>query len=187
MAETLTAVPHADLTGGLLDGVRALFNAEYCAEFGNWNPDQPYGYAPHDIHIIAQDDAGQVIGHTGWGSRQITVEEQTVHIAGVGGVLVSAAHRKTGLGKHLLKAATDTMQIMNTQGIVPIDFGYLGCREEVVGFYESCGFTRISAREFYTSTNGEPAVADAQEPLLIFPVAQADFPRGDIDLNGRPW
>lgn len=187
MSETLTVVPHTDLVGDLLTAVRDLFDAEYFAEFGYWNPDQPYGYAPHDVHIIAQDDAGQVIGHVGWGARMIAVGEQTLNIAGIGGVLVAPSARNNGLGRHLLKAATDTMQIMNDQGIIPIDFGYLGCSEEVASFYQSCGFTRISAHEFHLDRTGEPKVAEPGEPLLVFPLNTKEFPQGDINLNGRPW
>lgn len=186
MTETIMAIPHVDLTGELQDSVRALFDAEYLQSFGAWSPELPYGYAGHDLHLIAEQD-GAVVGHVGWAHRLIAVGEQNLNIAGVGGVLVSPSARGSGLGQHLMKAALDTMRIMNDQGIVRLDFAYLGCREEVAGFYESCGFSRIRAREFYVDRKGNPAVSEPGEPLYVFPLSTQSFPQGDINLAGRHW
>ncbi len=44
------------------------FDSEY-QEFGEWDPQQPYGYAPHDVHIMARNE-GRVVGHVGWARRE---------------------------------------------------------------------------------------------------------------------
>lgn len=72
MSATIRVVVHADLTGDDLEGPRALFGAEYLRDFGEWDPDQPYGYAPHDVHVVARDD-GVTVGHVGWARREISV------------------------------------------------------------------------------------------------------------------
>lgn len=68
----IETVPHALLTARDLEGLRALFDAEYLADFGAWDPELPYGYAPHDVHIVARVGS-EVVGHVGWQRRVIGV------------------------------------------------------------------------------------------------------------------
>jgi aminoglycoside 2'-N-acetyltransferase I len=70
-----------------------------------------------------------------------------------------------------------------------IAFGYLGCREEVVSFYTSCGWTRISAAERSIDRSGRPSEDPPGQPLLIRPVEVevAAWPVGAVDLRGRAW
>ncbi len=42
----IDAVPHGRLTTSDMAQLQALFDDEYLGEFGEWDPDQPYGYAP---------------------------------------------------------------------------------------------------------------------------------------------
>lgn len=75
-------------------------------------------------------------------------------------------------------------QSMRDLGHVPI--GYSGCQEQVVPFYESCGETRISARERSVGCEGEPVVQEPGPSILVLPVAPLEmWPTGDIDLRGR--
>ena len=77
-------------------------------------------------------------------------------------------------------------QSMRDRGRVA--FGYLGCREPVVPFYESCGWTRIRARERSVGCEGEPVVQEPGPPILVLPVAPLEmWPEGDINLRGRAW
>lgn len=104
-------VPHAALTRKQTRDLGALFDDEYLAEHGSWNPDRPF-----------------------------------------------------------------------------VRFGYLGCREEVVPFYERAGWQRIEVTERHVSIRdpGEIVIADAG-PILIFPTRDLQWPPGDIDLHGTPW
>lgn len=76
-------VAHDELSSSDLAGLRRLFDAEYQVDFGEWNPDMPYGYAPHAVHIFAQRD-GKVVGHVGWARRTVDVGDDEIEIAGVG-------------------------------------------------------------------------------------------------------
>lgn len=180
----INVVAHDALTFRDLVGLRRLFDAEYLNDFGEWNPDTPYGYAPHDVHIIARTKVEVVVGHVGWARRTVEVGDREVTIAGVGGVLISDAVRGESLGKRLMASAA---QSMNTAS--GIAFGYLGCREEVVSFYTSCGWSRISAAERSINTEGRSNVDPPGQPLLILPVEAgvADWPVGAVDLRGRAW
>lgn len=174
---------HTDLTPDQLDDLSRLFAAEYREDFGEWDPDQPYGYAPHDMHVIATLDA-QTVGHIGWARRSITVGGHTVKIAGVGGVLVAPNGRGHYLGQRLMRAAVDSMRAHSAA-----DFGYLGCDESVVPFYASCGWRRITAAERCIGRDGQPTRSTQGDPLLVMPLRGAGqlWPAGEIDLPGRPW
>jgi aminoglycoside 2'-N-acetyltransferase I len=175
-------VRHAELTCGELSGLRTLFDAEYLDEFGEWGPEQPYGYAPHDVHVIASC-GNETVGHIGWARRRISVGEQDVVVAGVGGVLIADAARDVRLGNGLMHAAVESMR-----DIGGIDFGYLGCREAVVTFYQSCGWQRVVAAERSLDRRGQPVTNPPEQPLMVFPLdASAEWPRGEVDIRGRAW
>ena len=172
-----------NLTATDLRELRRLFDNEYLDDFGPWDAEQPYGYAPHDVHIIAKAD-GHVVGHVGWARREITVGGETVVIAGVGGVLVSHNVRGHRLGADLMQRAAQSIRAHEG-----IEFGYLGCREEVVPFYLSCGWSRICVGERSLGRTGEPVVDPPGQPILILPIAAPleAWPDGDVDLRGRAW
>ncbi|WP_182359848.1 GNAT family N-acetyltransferase [Tomitella gaofuii] len=77
---------------------------------------------------------GRVVGHVGWARREIAVGTEIVAIAGVGGVLISADARGLRLGGELMGCAEQSMRDRGH-----LAFGYLGCREQVVPIYASCG------------------------------------------------
>lgn len=177
-------VQHPDLSIDDLAALRALFDSEYLADYGSWNPDQPYGYSPADVHVMVFDQE-RVIAHVGFQVRTITVGGVAVVVAGTGGVLVDAVHRARGVGRRAMLAAHAAMRADPR-----IAFGYLGCRSEVVPFYESAGWQRIHVTERCTSRIDQTTVlTETAAPLLVHPVhAQAaDWPPGDVDLRGTPW
>ena len=177
------AVNHGDLTPELLAALRDFFESEYGDELGSWDPDQPFGYAPHEVHVLALDGP-TVVGHVGWARRRITVGDAEVTIAGVGGVLVSPAARKAHIGRQLMDAAVETMRSRGD-----IEFGYLGCAESVARFYASCGWTCISASERWINRDGKTCDGAPGAPLFIYPINRATgtWPDGPINLRGRAW
>ncbi|GAA1216247.1 GNAT family N-acetyltransferase [Microbacterium maritypicum] len=182
-AVDIDTVPRDRLSANDLTRLRELFDAEYFAEFGAWDPDQPYGYAPHDVHVIARFGPA-VVGHVGWAPRTIGVGTAEVVVAGVGGVLISPHARGQRAGARLLAHAALSMK--DAGGI---DYGYLGCREEVVAFYESCGWRRISAVEHSIDRAGQPVAQTPGPPLLTLALdpKPRNWPAGPIDLRGRAW
>jgi predicted N-acetyltransferase YhbS len=179
----IDVVAHGVLSSDDLARLRDLFDAEYLDDFGEWNPAQPYGYAPHDVHVIARSD-GRVVGHVGWARRTIGVGDSDVAVAGVGGVLISERARGRSLGKRML---AETARSMHESG--GIAFGYLGCREQVVPFYESCGWHRIVVAERSIARDGTPVEDAPGQPILVLPVERelTSWPPGSVDLRGRAW
>ncbi|QBJ20561.1 MULTISPECIES: GNAT family N-acetyltransferase [Kocuria] len=175
---------HEELTGKQLDQLGELFDAEYRADEGAWDPDAPYGYAPAALHVMAVE-GGRVVGHVGTQRRMISVGDHEVLVAGTGGVLVSPSHRGQGLGARLLVAAQDA-----ARSIAPAHYGYLGCREEVVPFYESCGYKRIEVTERFRSRDGSSqTVEETGAPVMVSSGTRdvGTWPQGSVDLRGRCW
>lgn len=108
MSLAFRVVRHHELTDDDFSGLCALFDAEYLTQFGEWNPEQPYGYARHDVHVIASrgDDT---VGHAGWAHRGISVGEREMTIAGVGGVLIAKTARGLQLGEQLMRTVVISM------------------------------------------------------------------------------
>jgi len=147
-----------------LDGLRCLFDGEYLDHYGHWTPDFPYGYAPADIHMIASCD-GVIVGHVGMQKRTITVGQNDVIVAGIGGVLVHTHWRRHGIGAQLIRAAQITLRDK-----MAAEFGYLGCRPSIVGFYEAAGWRRVHATERSTSRLDRTTIlTTSDDPILICP------------------
>ena len=179
---SIEILAHQELAEADLGELRRLFDSEYLKEFGEWDPQQPYGYASHDVHVMARVE-GRVVGHVGWAGRDIAVGTEVVSVAGVGGVLISADARGVRLGSELMEWAERSMRECDH-----LAFGYLGCREQVAPFYASCGWHRIYAREKSIGRDGESVVDEPGPPILILPIAPLElWPEGDIDLHGRAW
>ena len=178
----LHTIAHDALRADHVGALRALFDAEYLPSHGTWDPDLPYGYAGHDVHVMALRD-GAATGHAGWARRTVQVGDTTVTVAGTGGVLVSPRDRGMGLGGRIMDRLADSVR-----SGTDVEFGYLGCREEVVPFYESCGWQRIRAAERYIGCDGRPITQPPGPPLLVLPLRPGvTWPDGSIDLRGRCW
>lgn len=183
MQTTIRVVRHSHLDSGTIEGLRSLFDAEYYETFGVWDPDHPYGYSPADVHVLAFDGLG-LLGHVGFQTRLIGVGPIGILVGGTGGVLVAPRARGTGLGTLLMRC---TRVAMETAGA---DFGYLGCREEIAPFYDSCGWRRIRAQErCFSRLDGTTIIESVDSPILICSAGKttASWPAGPIDLRGTPW
>lgn len=175
-------VDHHDLSGAQRDALRDLFDSEYRESHGEWDPDRPYGYSPADVHTLLFHGS-TLLGHVGFQRRRIAVGSAEVCVAGTGGVLVHPDSRGEGIGRSVMSHAQDAMR-----GDSRIDFGYLGCRDEVVPFYGSTGWLRVEATERHVSmTDPDSTLVSSEGPILVFPTSDAVWPQGDIDLRGTPW
>lgn len=184
MDEVIHVRRHDDLTSAELDALAHLFDSEYQNEYGAWNPDEPYGYSPADTHVMAFHSR-ELIAHVGFQRRLISVGGREILVAGTGGVLVDKSSRGTGIGGRTLRCAQKVMR--DEAGV---DFGFLGCREEVVPFYKSTGWVQIHATERCLSRLDQISVVVSEGgPNLVCSAKRtvSQWPQGDIDLRGTPW
>ena len=68
---SIEALVHQELIEADLRGLRQFFESEYLKGIGESDPQQPYGYASHDVHIMARIE-GRVVGHVGWAPARVT-------------------------------------------------------------------------------------------------------------------
>ncbi|GAA3329441.1 GNAT family N-acetyltransferase [Paeniglutamicibacter sulfureus] len=184
MDEVLRVRRHIDLTAAELDAHENLFDGEYRNEFGVWNPDAPYGYSPADTHVLAFRGHA-LAAHVGFQRRLILVGSQEILVAGMGGVLVDERYRGMGLGGRTMRQAQTVMR--DETGV---DFGFLGCRREVVPLYESAGWAQVHAAERCLSRLDQTSVVVSEGgPNLVCSAKRraSQWPQGDIDLLGTPW
>lgn len=128
-----------ELTDADYTAMAELFDSEYAADWGPWSPRAGYGYAPGELHALTRI-GDLLIGYAATARRIIRVGNSEVIVAGTGGVMTLASARGQGIGTFTLSALQDA-----NRSFAPADFGLLGCREEVVPFYESCGYARVDA------------------------------------------
>jgi GNAT superfamily N-acetyltransferase len=181
--ERIEVVRHDDLRRTHLEQLQVLFDREYLDDYGPWTPDAPYGYSPADVHLLVTHGF-ELVAHAGFRRRVIAVGDHDVAVGGTGGVLVREHARRGGLGGRLMSHLAGAMR--STGGI---EYGYLGCRPEVVPFYASSGWHRVTATERSRSRLDGTVVVTTDYPILILPVIRAvsDWPAGAIDLRGTPW
>lgn len=175
---------HEDLSVLELKALGELFDGEYLGEHGRWTPDAPYGYSPANVHVLGFRGPF-LIAHVGFQPRVIAVGTNDVLVAGTGGVLVDHRFRGTGLGSRAMRHAQKAMR--DEAGV---DFGFLGCREEVVPFYEATGWYQVHATERCVSHVDQASVIVSQGgPALVCSAIRdaRQWPHGDIDLHGTPW
>jgi aminoglycoside 2'-N-acetyltransferase I len=184
MKETVRVKRHVDLSVAEFDLLEKLFDSEYLSDYGPWDPHAPYGYSPADFHVLLFLGS-ELSAHVGFQRRVIKVGTHDVVVAGTGGVLVDKRSRGTGLGGKVMRHAQESMRDQ-----AQADFGFLGCRPEVVSFYESAGWIQIHATERCVSRMDQTSVKVSEGgPNLICPAKRAasEWPNGDIDLRGTPW
>jgi aminoglycoside 2'-N-acetyltransferase I len=98
--------------------------------------------------------------------------------------MTGAAARGQGIGREVIFALQEAMR-----GLAPADFGLLGCRKEVVPFYQSCGFSRIESVIRDISPRDAMTVIESDGPTLICAGTRSveAWPEGIVDLRGLPW
>lgn len=171
----LTAENREDMAG--------LFDGEYLEEWGPWEPKGGYGYAPLELHALVYDGV-RLVGHAGSARRFIQVGPAEVLVAGIGGVVTASDARRRGVGKAMLGALREASRTS-----AKAEFGLLGCREEVVGFYQNCGFMRVHNIVRDLSPRDAATVVESRGPTLIHSGMRPaeEWPTGTVDLRRLPW
>lgn len=142
-----------------------------------------YGGRP-DHRLWLEEPDGELVAHLDFGRRVIGVGDRDVLVAGVGEVATRPDRRGRDLGRRLM---AELRRVLKAE--TPVGFGYLGCREEVAGFYERVGWHRIDQRtreidpssKQWTISEGPAFILPATEPLDAWPR------EGTIDLRGMWW
>lgn len=165
-----------------INGLKYLFDKEYLEDFGPWTLADPYGYSSLENHVLALDREC-IVGYAGSQKRLISVGNENVVIAGIGGVLVDKNYRGVGIASKIMEVL-----INYNKTSLGADFSYLGCRDEVLPFYLSCGFQQLKRLETRINSEGQLVTEVCSNILVADGLKKVDeFPQGEIKLNGRAW
>jgi len=121
----------------------------------------------------------QLVAQLGILKREILVGDQSITVAGVGGVATHPDWQKRGFASQLLQAA----QIFMCDAL-KVPFGLLVCGEETEHFYANCGWKRV-AQALHYHQNGQLRMLPSI--VMILPLSDQVWPEGEIDLCGLPW
>lgn len=179
----LRFVAEAKLNADDHAAISALLVAAFPEHADTFRAASWYGGRP-DHRLWLQDSDDALVAHLDFERRLISVGDREVLVAGVGEVATHPHQQGRGLGQRLL---AELRRVLTAE--TPVAFGYLGCREEVVGYYERVGWHRIDqkSREIDPGS-GEWTVSEG--PALILPATAplSAWPReGTIDLRGMWW
>lgn len=173
----------ADLTPDDHAAISDLLVAAFPSHAGIFRAASWHGARP-DHRLWLGDSDGAIVAHLNFERRLIEVGDRKILVAGVGGVATHPEWQGRGLGRRLM---AELRRVISMEK--PADFGYLGCREEVVGFYERVGWHRIhrKVREV-DPKSGKWTLSE--DPTLIMPATKPlpDWPgEGEINLRGMWW
>ncbi|HEX9446782.1 MAG TPA: GNAT family N-acetyltransferase [Dongiaceae bacterium] len=180
---TSTLIAENDLTGADRNKIRAFLTAAYPGYAELWTQQDFWG-GPPEHRLLLRDPSGRLVGHLGFARRLIEVDARAVRIAGIGAVAILPEMQGRGIGRHLLAELTAILR-----HDVAVEFGFLQCRDAVIGFYENCGFQRITQQVRSFDPNFRRWQVDDAAAMILPASATADsWPRhGLVDLMGMPW
>lgn len=180
---TCLLIAENDLATPEREKIRALLTAAFPKYANLWIAADSWG-GPLEYRLLLRDRTGRLVGHLGFARRLIEIGSQRRLIAGIGTVAILPDMQGQGFGKHLL----GELQIILRRDI-PVEFGFLQCRDAVIGFYERAGFRLIPqpVRSFHPDQRLWQ-IDDAAAMILPAGATAESWPRnGTLDLMGMPW
>jgi GNAT superfamily N-acetyltransferase len=135
----------------------------------------------HRLWIEMQN--GEIISHLDFEIRQINVGAESILIAGIGEVATHPKFHKRGLGRLLMSELNKALRTTT-----PVDFGYLQCRQAVLGFYTQVGWYIVNNKVQYIDPDTDKLTLGDSNSLILPACCSIDkWPTGLIDLQGMPW
>jgi len=136
-------------------------------------------FRPKDRHVGLREPDGRLVASAGLVEAQIAAAGRRVAIVGVGGVIVRADRRGTGLARRVLEEL-----LVDARALGP-PFALLFCHENRTGLYERLGFARVRAPVEVEQDSGAVPMPLVTMSLALSPGAR--WPRGPIRLLGAPF
>lgn len=192
---TATARAHVALTltrncGRCLDGSVEI------VEFGRLQPDQrvdlegdeedPFDAAGSTLqfrrkerHVALSDDNGRLVASTGMVVVDVHVEQEGFPVVGIGGVIVTAAHRGRGLGREVVEAALARARTLGPA------FALLFCHHDRAGLYHRLGFAELDVPVSVMQPDGFAPWSERTMWRALH--EDASWPPGPVVVNSLPF
>ncbi|HNK63608.1 MAG TPA: GNAT family N-acetyltransferase [Anaerolineales bacterium] len=174
-------LPELELTPALEASIQQMLIAAF-PDYEDFFSTHSYWGSTPEFRLIALENDTPV-AHLEFGYRTITVNEMPFMIAGIGAVAIHPSHQGRKLGKVMFFHLREHL-LQNTR----VDFGFIGCHDEVVGFYKAAGFTRVH-QSVYNLNPDSLTWETFHGPTLILPIHRSldQWKDGLIHLHGMPW
>jgi predicted acetyltransferase len=112
-------------------------------------------------------------------TREIRVGDQKIQVVGIGGVGTHPKWRHRGYASALLSVAEEFIRKE-----IKVPFGLLVCAPATRPLYERAGWRYVADHLLFEEA-GQQQTMDAC--VMILPLAQNDWPIGEINLCGSSW
>lgn len=122
---------------------------------------------------------GRLVSRIAIIQRSINVGDQTVRIAGIGGVATHPDWRRNGFARRLLQASLDFIRSTNA-----FDFSMLFCADEMIPYYGKSGYSQVH-NPLYIWQKGQRVPFNDNK--MVLPVSGMSWPEGEVDVQGAPW
>lgn len=122
---------------------------------------------------------GQIVSVVGILYREVLVGEQKVAVGGIGGVATHPDYQQRGYAGQLLERSA---QFLREELKVP--FGLLVCAPKRIHYYGRFGWQVMNAPMYFIHKEERRLF---EGPVMILPLGEAEWPGGDVDLQGGPW
>ena len=177
-----TFILEAELTPDLESDIQRML-VESFPEYVDFFSTNSYWGSKPEYRLIAMNSGSQPVAHLEFGLRTIMVGGVSFEIAGIGAVAVHPGHQGRKLGREMFAQLREFL-LQNSNA----DFGFLGCREEVVGFYSAAGLERV--HQSVHNLNPDSLEWETYHgPTMVMPVHKSmhEWRDGLIHLNWMPW
>jgi GNAT superfamily N-acetyltransferase len=122
---------------------------------------------------------GRIVSLVGILKRGIRVGEIALEVGGVGGFATHPDHQRHGFGSAVLKRAAEFMR-----DDLQVEFGLLVCGQDMIAYYGKHGWQIAEAEMVFTSQGIKHVFHDI---IMVLPLGERAWPKGMIDLCGKPW
>ncbi len=175
-------IPEPELSPTLEADIQQMLIASFPDYVDFFSANSYWGTKPEFRLIAVEND--HPIAHLEFGYRRISVGDMPVKIAGIGAVAIHPSHQGRKLGKTMF-AQLRAYLLKNSS----VDFGFIGCHEEVAGFYAASGFQRVD-QSVYNLNPDSQTWETFHGPTLVMPIHKSmhEWQHGAlIHLHGMPW
>lgn len=175
-------IPEPELSPTLEADIQQMLIASFPDYVDFFTANSYWGTKPEFRLIAIEND--HPIAHLEFGYRQISVGDTPVQIAGIGAVAIHPSHQGRKLGKAMFAQLREYL-LKNSS----VDFGFIGCHEEVAGFYAASGFQRVD-QSVYNLNPDSQTWETFHGPTLVMPIHKSmhEWQHGTlIHLHGMPW
>jgi GNAT superfamily N-acetyltransferase len=135
-------------------------------------------WRPKDLRFLAYEN-GELVSHAGILKHVVSVSDEPVLVAGLGGVVTVPEAQRHGFARQLVQYV-----MRHAESEWKVDAGLLFCRSTMVAYYEALGWQLVLAPVIIDQPDG-----NIPSPLhvMVLPFGKMSWPPGAVELQSLPW